>query len=146
MVKTGMLHYQKCHIPTTPVHRFTKSDRFALIPVMWWLFLGFKGDLVCAPVNVLWIFAKLETGGTLEGHCCGRGRSSFVAMIAGCKLFCSLLLFQWCSCYACECTPVGVDLGCYVEFRRLDATPFQTALQCVLVALLWPALFSLSLC
>ena len=87
-----------------------------------------------------------EAGGTLEGHFCGRGRSSSVVMIMGCKLFCLSLLFQWCTCYVCACTPMGADLGCYVELGRLDATPFQAALQCVLVALSWLALFSSFLC
>ena len=32
-----------------------------------------------------------EAGGTLEGHCHGRGRSSSVAMIMSCKMFCSSL-------------------------------------------------------
>ena len=80
-------------------------------------------------------FAELETGGTLEGHCCGRA--------ASCSARHSF--FQWCPCYVCECTPVGTDMGCYVEFRRLDATPFQAALQYILLALSWPALFSLFL-
>ena len=33
-------------------------------------------------------FEELEAGGTLEGHCYGRARSSSLVMIAGCKLFC----------------------------------------------------------
>ena len=90
-------------------------------------------------------FAELEAGRTLEDYCCGRGRSRSVVLIMGCKPFCSLLLFQWCTCYAYECMPVGADLGRYAELGRLDATPFQAVLQCGLVTLLWLALFSLFL-
>ena len=86
-------------------------------------------------------FAELEAGGTLEGHCCGRGRSSSVVMISGCKLFCLLLLIHWCTCYVCEHTPVRADLGCYVEFRKLDATPLHAALQHILEATSWLVFF-----
>ena len=58
-----------------------------------------------------------------------------------CELQAVLLinLFHQCTCHAHECILVGVDLGRYIEFRRLDVTPLGADLQCVFVSLPgWP--------
>ena len=104
----------------------------------WWLSLGLKDDLVYAPVSGLWngsaapvwicrVRGRWDTGRPFLWQ----GQKQLCGHDHGCKLFCSSLLFQWCTCYACEHMPVEADLGFFVQFRRLDATPLQAALQCV---------------
>ena len=94
-----------------------------------WYSLGFKDDLVCAPVSGLW------NGCAAPVWICrvrGRWDTGKAIVVAGAEASlwwwlqaanCSAQhsLFQWCTCYSCECTPVGVDLGSFVEFRRLGS-------------------------
>ena len=73
-------------------------------------------------------FAESNAGGTLEGHCCGRSRSSSVAMIVGCKLFSSSLFFQQCTSYACECMPVGMTRAAMISLEGLMPHHFRLLL------------------
>ena len=74
--------------------------RYIFSTMVWWLSLGFKDDSVflsvdsgmgLQPQSGFAVRAE-EAGGTLEGYCCCRSRSSSVAVIVGCKLFCLSLL------------------------------------------------------
>ena len=89
--------------------------------MIWSVLLSVDSGMALLPQSA---FAESEAHGTLADQCCGMGKSSSMMTIVGCKLFCSSLFFQWCTCYLQKHMIVGVDLGCYVEFRRLDVDHF----------------------
>ena len=127
--------------------------RYIFSTMVWWLSLGFKDDSVflsvdsgmgLQPQSGFAVRAE-EAGGTLERLLLLQEQKQLCG--SHCGLQAVLLITLSSNALALhECMPVGADLGCYVEVRRFDATPLQAALQCVFVALLWPALLSLSLC